>query len=111
MNFQVIFEKFKNSSNGNDTFKQLKLQCELALKSPLNELESTALLIIYNFAKNYVLLYEDQEVTPIFAEKVKYQLTEYMSELAISLSSNDPHMILNALNTISQHYMASSRIF
>lgn len=47
----------------------------------------------------------------MFAEKGKYQLTEYMSELTISLSSNDPHMILSTLNTISQHYMASSRIF
>ncbi|ESK37257.1 hypothetical protein P256_02312 [Acinetobacter nectaris CIP 110549] len=111
MKFHLIFESFKNSANGTDSFKQLKSQCELAIKDPNLELEASALLLIYSFSKNYVLLYEDQEVAPLFAEKVKAQLVGYMTEIDLALSTEDTHLILASLNSVSKQYIESSRIF
>ena len=54
MKFQNIFENFQALSNGTDAFKQLKNQCEQSIKNSNNELEYTAIFLIYGFAKNYV---------------------------------------------------------
>ena len=70
MKFQFIFENFKALPNGTDAFKQLKILCEQEIGNN-NNLDNSALFLIYGFAKNYVLLYEDQEVTPEFAKKAK----------------------------------------
>lgn len=111
MKFQNIFENFQALSNGTDAFKQLKNQCEQSIKNSNNELEYSALFLIYGFAKNYVLLYEDQEVLPKFAEKAKNQLCDYMSELNTALITQKPEATLKVLNRISKNYFESSRIF
>lgn len=111
MKFQTIFENFKGSANGTDAYKQLKVQCEQSLKNSDQQLEYSSLLLIYGFAKNYVLLYEDQAVTSEFAEKVKDQLVHYMSDLNKALLTRDSAKILDSLNSISKEYIASSRIF
>ncbi|OIJ29364.1 MULTISPECIES: hypothetical protein [Acinetobacter] len=111
MTFQFIFENFKALSNGTDAFKQLKALCEQSISNDNNNLDSSALFLIYGFAKNYVLLYEDQEITPEFAKKAKNQLIDYMSELNTALISQDSNLILNTLNNISKKYFKSSKIF
>lgn len=83
----------------------------MAIKDPNLELEASASLLIYSFSKNYVLLYEDQEVAPLFAKKVKSQLVGYMTEIDLALSTEDTHLILASLNSISKQYIESSRIF
>lgn len=110
MKFQFIFENFKALPNGTDAFKQLKILCEQEIGNN-NNLDNSALFLIYGFAKNYVLLYEDQEVTPEFAKKAKSQLIDYMSELNIALISQDSNLILETLNNISKKYFKSSRVF
>ena len=56
MTFQSIFENFQTLPNGTDAFKQLKNECEHAIKAAEAPLESCSLFLIYGFAKNYVLL-------------------------------------------------------
>ncbi|ENX40497.1 hypothetical protein [Acinetobacter sp. NIPH 2100] len=111
MNFQSIFETFQTLPNGTDAYKQLKHQCEQAIVAAEYPLEPNALFLIYGFAKNYVLLYEDQEVTPVFADKVKAQIVAYMHELNEALSTKDTSHVLTALNNVSKQYFESSRIF
>jgi hypothetical protein len=111
MKFQFIFENFKALSNGTDAFKQLKILCEKEIGNDDNNLDSSALFFIYGFARNYVLLYEDQEVNPEFAKKAKNQLIDYMSELNTALITQDSNLILDTLNNISKKYFKSSRIF
>ena len=111
MKFQFIFENFKALPNGTDAFKQLKILCEQEISKDDNNLDSSALFFIHRFAKNYVLLYEDQEVTPEFSQKAKNQLIDYMSELNTALISQDSNLILDTLNNISKKYFKSSKIF
>ncbi|MGK9155851.1 hypothetical protein [Acinetobacter radioresistens] len=111
MTFQSILENFKAASNGTDAFKQLKVLCQQSISNVNNNLDSSALFLIYGFAKNYVLLYEDQEVNPEFAKKAKNQLISYMSELNTALITQDSHLVLKALNNVAEQYFRSSKIF
>ncbi|MFZ2289944.1 MAG: hypothetical protein WAV92_09775, partial [Halopseudomonas yangmingensis] len=74
-------------------------------------LEQTALFLIYGFAKNYVLLYEDQAVTADFSNTAKTQLLTYMQQLNAALETQNKALILKRLNQVTQDYMLSSRIF
>lgn len=111
MNFSTIFENFKNLPSGTDAFKQLKNECEYALHIPSTEIDHSALFLIYGFAKNYVLLYEDEAVKSDFAHSVKQQLLTYMQMINDALLSKDSDLILKVQNNIAHHYMNSSRIF
>ncbi|WP_150956538.1 MULTISPECIES: hypothetical protein [Acinetobacter] len=111
MTFQTIFETFQALPNGTDTYKKIKSQCEQAIIQAEHPLEHCALLLIYGFTKNYVLLYEDQPVSPDFSSKVKAQLTHYMQEINNALATEDAASILAALNDVSKQYIDSSRIF
>lgn len=111
MNFSTIFENFKILSAGTDAFKQLKNNCESALQKNTISLEHSSLFLIYGFAKNYVLLYEDEAVESEFASSAKEQLLSYMQILNNALQSNQSHIILEVQNKISYQYMQSSRIF
>jgi len=111
MSFSVIFENFKNLSAGTDAFKQLKNECENALQAPNSSINQTALFLIYGFAKNYVLLYEDEAVESDFAQVAKQQLLNYMQTLNDALLNENTELLLLSQNQIIQHYMQSSRIF
>lgn len=111
MKFKSVFDNFKALSNGTDAFKCLKNICEALIIENNNSIENSALFLIYGFAKNYVLIYEDQEVTPEFASKAKNKLLDYMSELNSAIESKDPDMILSAMNNISRNHLQNSRIF
>lgn len=67
--------------------------------------------MIYGFAKNYVLLYEDQAVTAEFSTAAKTQLLNYMQQLNDALQTQNKALILDSLNHVTQHYMLSSRVF
>lgn len=111
MNFKAILLNFSQLPSGTDTFKQLKQLCEQQLGQPQPSLEKTALFLISGFAKNYVLLYEDQAIRPEFAQNAKNQLLGYMQRLSDALESADEARILEALNQVSSDYMQSSRVF
>lgn len=111
MNFQLVFEEFNALSNGTDAFKWLKNNCEQAIKKSDLLAEHCCLFLIYGFAKNYVLLYEDQPVSPEFSNAAKTQLLKYMQQMLIALNSQDSQQVLHTLNNISSKYMQSSRVF
>ena len=111
MIFQSILNDFQAANNGTDAFKTLKMQCECAIQNQDNTFQYSALFLIYGFAKNYVLLYEDQAVPSDFALKAKQQLMSYMSILNQALTTQDAAIILQHSNQVIKHYNASSKIF
>ena len=111
MTFQFLFEQFQALPSGSDSFKQVKNQCEQHIKTANSALEQSALFLIYGFAKNYVLLYEDQAVTAEFSTAAKTQLLNYMQQLNTALQTQNKALILDSLNHVTQHYMLSSRVF
>ena len=111
MMFSALLEQFQNLSSGSDAFKQLKNQCEAHILNVDSDLEKSTLFLVYGFAKNYVLLYEDQGVTAEFSAAAKAQLLGYMQQLNDALQSGDKSLILDALNQVTVEYMQSSRVF
>lgn len=111
MTFSAILEQFQNLPFGTDAFKQLKINCESQIAHSESDFEKTAIFMIYGFAKNYVLLYEDQAITAEFASKAKSQLLEYMHQFNTALRTNSSQKILETYNQVTNHYMHSSRIF
>jgi hypothetical protein len=55
--------------------------------------------------KNYVLLYEDQAVTPEFSQTTKQQLLAYISQLNEAIHASDKGNILDALYQVTSGYM------
>lgn len=111
MIFPTLLKQFENLSSGSDAFKQLKNQCETHILNADADLEKTTLFLIYGFAKNYVLLYEDQAVTAEFSAAAKTQLLGYMQQLNQAIETGDKALILDSLNQVTADYMQSSRIF
>ena len=109
--FQSLLEQFQALPSCTDSFKQLKNHCEQQIKTTDLALEQTALFLIYGFAKNYVLLYEDQAVTADFSNAAKTQLLTYMQQLNAAFETQDKALILERLNQVTQDYMLSSRVF
>jgi hypothetical protein len=111
MIFQSILTQFQTLSSGTDAFKQLKQVCEQSIPLATDSSEQTALFLIYGFAKNYVLLYEDQAVTSEFAQAAKQQLLDYMLKLDRAIQTGQKDLILDSLNQVTADYMRSSRVF
>ena len=111
MVFQSLLEQFQALPSGTDSYKKHKNHCEQQIKTANLALEQTALFLIYGFAKNYVLLYEDQAVTAQFSNAAKTQLLTYMQQLNATLETQDKALILERLNQVTQDYMLSSRVF
>ncbi|MGY5394493.1 hypothetical protein [Acinetobacter sp. NigerLNRRAM0016] len=111
MIFQSILTQFQTLPSGTDAFKQLKQRCEQQIPLATEYSEQAALYLIYGFAKNYVLLYEDQAITPEFAQTAKQQLLGYMSQLDGAIQTAQKADILDSLNQVTADYMQSSRVF
>ena len=111
MTFQAILSQFKSLSSGTEAFKQLKKDCEALILSGAATEESTALFLIYGFARSYVLLYEDDPVTSEFSQAAKQQLIVYMEQMNQAFQANDPAKILQAYNDVVQDYMKGQRVF
>ncbi|OTG84987.1 hypothetical protein [Acinetobacter sp. ANC 4648] len=111
MTFQALLIHFQTCPSGTDSFKQLKNNCEQLIKNADTDLEHSSLFVIYSFAKNYVLLYEDQAITSEFSHTAKNQLLAYMQQLNQAIQTQDKMHILDTLNQVTHHYLLSSRIF
>ncbi|WOE31001.1 MULTISPECIES: hypothetical protein [unclassified Acinetobacter] len=111
MNFSTIFKNFQSLSSGTDAFKQLKHQCEDVLHHSSLSQDAAILFLIYSFAKNYVLLYEDEAVSSEFAYSAKQQLLNYMQILDSALQSKNADLILTAHHQVIHDYVNSTRIF
>jgi len=111
MIFPALLEQFQNLPFGTDAFKQLKINCEYQIIHGESNFEKSAVFLIYGFAKNYVLLYEDQAITAEFAANAKAQLLGYIQQLNTAIQTQNSATLLDTLNQVTAHYMQSSRIF
>lgn len=109
MNFSDITLAFAESIPGTDAFERIKNQTRALIdQDPPN---ACAYYLIYGFARSYVLLYEDQAVSPDFADGAKAQLLSYLRRIEESLVADDPNDMLATLSGIVSHYVNSKRVF
>lgn len=105
MNFSTAVHEFRQALPGTEAFKRVRVQCEQIIR---NVPEHAAMcFVIGEFCRAYVLFYEDQEVSPEFAQQVKRQLLGYMDVLEAALESADVRVLSTALNQVVADYAGS----
>ena len=105
MNFSTAVQEFRQALPGTDAFKRVRVQCEQIIRNVPEH--ATMCFVIGEFCRAYVLFYEDQEVSPEFAHRVKAQLLGYMDCLEIALTSVDERAMIAALNQVVADYAGS----
>ncbi|MBZ9781564.1 hypothetical protein K9857_08365 [Pseudomonas sp. REP124] len=105
MNFTTAVQEFRQALPGTDAFKRVRVQCEQIIRSIPEH--AAMCFVIGEFCRAYVLFYEDQEVSPEFAQHVKAQLLGYMDSLEAALETADERQLSAALNQVVVAYAGS----
>lgn len=105
MNFSTVVQGFSVALPGTDSFKRVRQQCEQIIRSVPEQ--AAICFVVGEFCRAYVLFYEDQEVSPEFAQQVQAQLLGYMNSLETALNSGDSDVMLAALNQVVVAYAGS----
>lgn len=105
MNFSTVVQAFSIAPPGTDSFKRVREQCEQIIRTQPEQ--AAMCFVVGEFCRAYVLFYEDQEVSPEFAQKVQAQLLGYMNCLQTALETADNSVMLSALNHVVVAYAGS----
>ncbi|MBF8179629.1 hypothetical protein [Herminiimonas contaminans] len=108
MNLAEIVSQFESGEAGTDAYVELRAQC-----LPLIEKDSAnaaAYFLIANFARSYVMLYEEEAVTVEVARKAKIAMLDYLHRIVAAQGGN-AEVRLAAINAIAVDYLHSDKIF
>ncbi|WP_392558963.1 hypothetical protein [Orbus mooreae] len=109
MAFSAVVSKFASSLPGTDTYVKLRQAMQqLIQEDPAN---SAVYFLIFGFARTYVMLYEDQEVSPQFAEDNQKLMLSYLHILEDALKKADAASLYSALNRVVNEYENSKKVF
>jgi hypothetical protein len=108
MKFSDLTNALESSVPGTDAFRAVKDGTHALIAEDAKR--AAACFLIYGFARNYVILHDDEPITPQFADASKNQLLGYMRSLE-SAMAQDEAALLHAMNNIVQHYVKSSKPF
>lgn len=109
MTFKSAVDCFANSLPGTDSYVALRHNMQNLIQSDPSS--AAAYFLIRGFAKTYVLLYEDQEISPEFADDSKTLMLDYLHRINSALESGDKGILLKAMNEIVINYEQSKKIF
>lgn len=109
MSFSEVTKTFATSLPGTDSYVKLrKAMRSLIQDDPKN---AAVYFLIFGFARTYVMLYEDQEVSPQFAEDNQKLMLSYLNILDEALKKQDAQSIYQALNKVVNEYENSKKVF
>lgn len=109
MTFSEVTKTFATSLPGTDSYVKLrKAMRSLIQDDPKN---AAVYFLIFGFARTYVMLYEDQEVSPQFAEDNQKLMLLYLNILDEALKKQDAQSIYQALNKVVNEYENSKKVF
>lgn len=109
MAFSEVVKSFAASLPGTDTYVKLRQAMQgLILEDPNN---ASVYFLIFGFARTYVMLYEDQEVSPQFAEDNQKLMLSYLHILDEALNKRDAANLYSALNRVVNEYANSKKVF
>jgi hypothetical protein len=108
MNFNQITQQFETSLPGTDAFLAVKLGTRTLMESDSGH--AAAYFLVHVFARNYVILHDDEPITPDFAQASKAQLLKYMRAIDAALGQGEA-ALMAAMNQMVADYNASSRPF
>ena len=109
MTFSEVTKIFATSLPGTDSYVKLrKAMRTLIQEDPSN---ASVYFLIFGFARTYVMLYEDQEVSPQFAEDNQKLMLSYLNILDEALQKRNAESIYQALNKVVNEYENSKKVF
>lgn len=109
MTFSEVVTTFANSLPGTDSYVKLRIAMrKLIQEDPHN---ASVYFLIFGFARTYVMLYEDQEVSPQFAEDNQKLMLSYLKILEQALQKGDAAELYQALNQVVNEYENSKKVF
>jgi hypothetical protein len=109
MTFSEVTKTFATSLPGTDSYVKLrKAMRALIQDDPKN---ASVYFLIFGFARTYVMLYEDQEVSPQFAEDNQKLMLSYLNILDEALKKQDEKCLYQALNKVVNEYENSKKVF
>lgn len=109
MSFKSAVDRFANSLPGTDAYVALRQDMQALIRSETSA--AAAYFLISGFAKTYVMLYEDQEVSPEFAEIGQKLMLNYLNKINAALEMHNKESLLAAMNEIIADYEQSKKIF
>lgn len=109
MTFPEAVNKFASSLPGTDAYVKLRQAMQELIKT--DSAHAAVYFLVFGFARTYVMLYEDQEVSPSFAEENQQVLLSYLTLLDHALLQNDSSYIYKTMNQVVNQYENSKKFF
>lgn len=109
MKFSDAVTHFSQSLPGTDSYVKLRKSMQELIK--LDPSNASVYFLIFGFARTYVMLYEDQEVAPHFAEDNQKVMVHYLTILHDALVKGDASSLYDALNRVVNEYENSKKVF
>lgn len=109
MTFSDAVSAFSTSLPGTDAYVKLRQSMQTLIKRDPDH--AAVYFLIFGFARTYVMLYEDQEVSPQFAEENQTIMLSYLKSLEQALNQNKPNELYLALNEVVNRYEKSKKTF
>lgn len=109
MTFSEVVKTFSSSLPGTDTYVKLRKAMQQLIQEDPNN--ASVYFLIFGFARTYVMLYEDQEVSPQFAEDNQKLMLSYLNILEEALKQSDSASLYQALNRVVNEYENSKKVF
>lgn len=109
MTFSEVVKTFASSLPGTDTYVKLRKAMQQLIQEDPNN--ASVYFLIFGFARTYVMLYEDQEVSPQFAEDNQKLMLSYLNILEEALKQSDSASLYQALNRVVNEYENSKKVF
>ncbi|AKM48145.1 MULTISPECIES: hypothetical protein [Edwardsiella] len=107
MDFSTAYHRFQQSLDGTDSYVALSRDMQALMTQDAQN--ASLYYTVYRFARQYVLLYEDQAIDPDFAQHAKRTLAGFLATLEAAL--NGAEAPYSALNRVVTAYLAGDRIF
>ncbi|MCX8642092.1 MULTISPECIES: hypothetical protein [unclassified Gilliamella] len=109
MTFTEVTKTFATSLPGTDSYVKLRKAMRTLIQEDPNN--ASVYFLIFGFARTYVMLYEDQEVSPKFAEENQKVMLSYLNILDEALKKQDAKTLYQALNKVVNEYENSKKVF
>lgn len=104
MNFSQVADQFAASAPGTDAFLIVKEQMRSLIASDPSR--AAAYFLVYGFARSYVILHDDEDITVEFALAAKTRLLKYMRQIETAIPQ-DEKALLQAMSSIVVDYDSS----
>jgi hypothetical protein len=109
MVFTEVTKTFAASLPGTDSYVKLRNAMQTLIQEDTKN--AAVYFLIFGFARTYVMLYEDQEISPKFAEDNQKLMLSYLNILDEALKKQDTGSIYQALNKVVNEYENSKKFF